>query len=190
MPRTTVQHEWPERLQSECADRGNVGRIVESHVRRGYRNHRRLVEDHECLRVRVVAIQRLAPEASRGCRNLGPEMPDDVHVRVRPQTLQTLLSIVRVSIRDRYPAKRGPGIRGQPNRYDQRGVFGGRNLSARPSGAPLVSFISDSSPFNSASNLLASCAGVRCPEPVPHHPAIARPGQRPVLELAQMPRGA
>ena len=158
-------------------------------VRRGYRNHRRLVEDHQCLRVRVVAIQRLATEASRGCRNLGSEMPDYVHVGVRPQELQALLSIARVSIRDRYPAKRGPGIRGQPNRNDQRDVSGGRHLSARPSGAPLVSFISDSSQFDSASTLLASLCRRPLPGTGPPPPAIARPAHRPVLELARMPRG-
>ncbi len=134
MPRTSMQHQRFERFKSERSDGINVAHVVESDRRWSHRNHSRLVEDHERLRMCVVAIEHFATESSWGYWNFRSEVPDHVDVGVVPLEDQAVLPIPGVRICDRNPAEWGPRFPCEPQRNDRRRAASRRHASARPSG--------------------------------------------------------
>ena len=148
MPRTSVQHERFERFKSERSDGVNVAHVVESHRRWSHRNHSRLVEDHERLRMCVVAIEHFATESSGGYRNLGSEVPDHVDVGVVPLEDQAVLPIPGVRICDRNPAEWGPRFPCEPQRNDRRRAASRRHASlARRAPSEALGFPHTFDPF-------------------------------------------
>ena len=107
-------------------------------------DHGRDVQRHQGLGVGVVAEQHLAAEAAGGLGDLGPGVPDEVHVGVRPLEGHGLLAVPRVDVGDRKPAERRPPGLGERlwdhGSFSRRCVWGHRSLSSASTdrGAPLA----------------------------------------------------